>query len=224
MNDDQAVRLVQQKLKDLGLYSGLVDGAWGRGSQAGFDALVAGYLGADGGKYDIAWSAKVSPAFVARVKQMADQLGMPEGGADALMACMAFETGRTFSPSIQNGAGQNYFGLIQFGEAAAKDCGTTVSALVKMTAEDQLEYVYKFFKPYAGKLFNLGDIYMRILWPKAVGKPEDYVLWDSSTRQYAPNKGLDVDKNGNITKREAAGKVQDQLTLGLKPENRRKLA
>ncbi|MNZ97636.1 hypothetical protein D3C78_1168850 [compost metagenome] len=87
-----------------------------------------------------------------------------------------------------------------------------------MTAEEQLDYVYAFFKPYTGKLKTLSDIYMRILWPAAVGKPEDYVIFDQNVRPtaYVQNKGLDINKDGKVTKAECAAKVQEKYVRGQK--------
>lgn len=237
----ETIRSIQQQLKDAGFYTGIVDGAWGKLSRAALTACIAAGKGnsiVSEAKLDIAWSAKVSPAFCARVRQMAVDLKIPDlvinagngttqrvTGADMLMACMAFETGETFSPSIKNGAGAPYYGLIQFGKAAATDVGTTVEELVKMTAEQQLEYVYKYFKPLTGKLKTVSDLYMKILWPAAVGKPEDSVLWSQKDRPttYLQNKGLDVNKDAVITKAEAASKVTDKLIRGLQPQFRRPL-
>lgn len=224
---------LQRGMKAMGLYTGLIDGAWGplsHGSfmnarrlteaarkkavaEHGIDPIFLAYCNAT------AWSEKVSDEFIKIVKHIAAGLAMPNNGPDDLMACMAFETGETFSPSIKNGAGAPYYGLIQFGAAAAKDVGTTVGALVKLTAEEQLFYVQKFFQPYKGKLKNLGDVYMRILWPVAVGKPDDYVLWDAKTRPttYVQNKGLDINKDGKITKAECCAKVTQKLVAGLHP-------
>lgn len=231
---DATVRKIQQQLKDAGFYTGIVDGSWGTLSQTALTQCIAAGKGGNlVSQLDIAWSAKVSPAFVARVRQMAIDLKIPDEvingvtvtGADKLMACMAFESGETFSPSIKNGAGAPYYGLIQFGKAAATDCGTTVEALVKMTAEQQLEYVYLYFKPLTGKLRTVSDLYMKILWPVAVGKPESFVLWTQQNRPttYLQNKGLDVNKDLVITKAEAASKVTDKLTRGLQPQFRRPL-
>jgi len=202
-----AIREVQQQLKDAGFYTGVVDGAWGKLSRDALTACIAAGKGGSnmsGTKLDIAWSAKVSPAFCARVRQMAIDLKIPD---------------------LMNGAGAPYYGLIQFGKAAATDCGTTVEALVKMSAEQQLEYVYKYFKPLTGKLRTVSDLYMKILWPAAVGKAEDFVLWTQQDRPttYLQNKGLDVNKDGAITKAEAASKVTDKLTRGLQPQFRRAL-
>ncbi|QXO10132.1 hypothetical protein pEaSNUABM37_00171 [Erwinia phage pEa_SNUABM_37] len=236
-----AIREVQQQLKDAGFYTGIVDGAWGKLSREALTACIAAGKGGNivsETKLGIAWSAKVSPAFATRVCEIAELLKIPDSvigtgngstqrvtGADMLMACMAFETGETFSPSIKNGAGAPYYGLIQFGKAAATDVGTTVEALVKMTAEQQLEYVYLYFKPLTGKLKTVSDLYMKILWPAAVGKPEDFVLWTQKDRPttYLQNKGLDVNKDGWITKAEAASKVTDKLTRGLQAQFRRPL-
>lgn len=178
-----------------------------------------------GDSYDLAWSAKVTPEFCRKVEHMAQALLLPADGANNFMACMAFETGETFSPSIQNGAGAPYHGLIQFGADAAIDLKTTTDALRKMSAFDQLDYVYEFFRPYAGKLKTLSDIYMRILWPRAVGQPESYELWNKVSRPttYLQNRGLDIDKNGSITKAEAAQMVTAKLTRGMQPQFRRKL-
>ena len=138
-----------------------------------------------------------------------------------LMACIAWESGRTFSASVKNMAGSGAVGLIQFMPATAKGLGTSVEALASMTAEDQLNYVYRYFRPWKGKLRSLADVYMTILWPAAVGKPEGAVLWDRSNRPttYRQNAGLDVNRDGEITKAEAAAKVSGLLVEGLKPEN-----
>ena len=56
---------------------------------------------------------------------------------------------------------------------------------------------------------------MAILWPAAVGKPEAHVLFRAPTNTYKQNKGLDANKDGQVTKGEAAAKVQLQLNKGL---------
>ena len=222
-------------MKALGVYSGAIDGAWGQLSHgaflnarrmasansttppAGFTDLLFKYCKAH------AWSAKVSDEFITETKRIAKDLGMTFQGTDELLACMAFETGGTFSPTIQNGAGAPYYGIIQFGAAAAKDAGTTIAQLLKMTNVQQLQYVYNFFKPYKGKLKDLSDVYLRILYPVAVGKPLDYVLFSESGKgkAYAQNRGLDVNRDGKITKAEAAAKVMQKLVEGLHPNNLR---
>lgn len=218
-----AIATVQERLKKEGLYAGRIDGLWGTNSRNGL--ITAADRGQESeitvGCFDLPWSNNVSPAFVARVRKMAQDLAMPRDGAGWFMGGMAFESGGTFSPTIKNAAGAPYYGIIQFGEAAATDAGTTLNALLKMTAEQQLEYVYNFFKPYRGKLNNISDFYMRILWPKAVGQPEGYNLWNAGTKAYLQNKGLDINGDGIITKAEAGKKVRDKYVAGLEPSLRR---
>ncbi len=84
-----------------------------------------------------------------------------------------------------------------------------------MSAEDQLNYVYKYFRPFHGRLNNLGDVYMAILWPKGVGKSDDYVLFDRGVT-YRQNAGLDVNKDGKVTRGECLVKIKDKLAKGMR--------
>ncbi|HEV2123198.1 MAG TPA: lytic transglycosylase [Chloroflexota bacterium] len=166
----------------------------------------------------MAWGAKVSPTFRERVRWIANTLKLD---ANDLMTCMAWESGRTFSPSKKNLAGSGATGLIQFMPATARGLGTTTAQLAKMTAEDQLNFVYKYFRPWDGKLKNLSDTYMAILWPKAVGQPEHYVLWDKAKMPttFRQNAGLDLNKDGRVTKAECSAKLYAMKAEGLKPGN-----
>lgn len=163
----------------------------------------------------VAWGSKVSETFRKRVLWIADSLGT---NPDYLMACMAWESGETFRSDVKNMAGSGATGLIQFMPSTAKGLGTTTQALAEMTPEDQLQYVYAYFKPYAGKLANLGDVYMAILWPKAVQKPDHYVLFDKrkSPTAFRQNAGLDINSDGLVTRAECLVKVNEKLAKGLK--------
>jgi len=162
----------------------------------------------------IAWGARVSPAFKARVIQIAQHLGT---SPDYLMAAMAFESSETFSPAIRNAVGSGAVGLIQFMPATARALGTTTEALARMSAEQQLQFVQDYFEPQRGRLNNLEDVYMAILWPAAVGRPADTVLFASPSRAYQQNRGLDGDRDGRVTKVEAAAAVRAKLQKGLQP-------
>ncbi len=167
------------------------------------------------GRRKIAWGSKVSSVFRDRVWWIADTLKV---NPDYLMACMAWESAETFSPDIKNMAGSGATGLIQFMPSTAIGLGTTTTKLAAMSAEDQLNYVYKYFRPFNGRLNNLGDVYMAILWPKAVGKADSYVLWDKGSRPttYRQNAGLDVDRDGEITRAECLVKIREKLEKGSK--------
>lgn len=166
----------------------------------------------------IAWGAVVSQTFRDRIAWTAKELKI---SVDWLMAVIAFESNETFSPSIKNMAGSGAVGLIQFMPATAKGLGTDSNALARMTAEDQINYVYKYFKPYAGRLKSLDDVYMAVLWPAAIGKPDDYILWTKTNKPttYRQNAGLDLNKDEIITKSEAASQVRVKLVKGRQAGN-----
>jgi hypothetical protein len=159
----------------------------------------------------IAWGAKVSPEFKAKVIKICTNLAMDP---NFLMSAMAFESGESFSPSVKNPS-SSATGLIQFMATTATGLGTTTAKLAAMTAVDQLDYVEKYFTPYKGRLATIEDTYMVILWPKAVGEDNSYVLFSKPSNAYTQNAGLDADKDGDITKAEAAARVKAKLTKGL---------
>lgn len=225
---------LQSDMQALGFYEGDIDGDWGPRSQAAWDATVGAAKLRDDACLppdteiehkvsSIAWSIKVSQTFVDRVIWMASALKMPEEGPNWLMACMAWESNETFSPAVINMAGSGATGVIQFMPATAVGLGTTTKALSMMSAEDQLNYVYKYFLPYRGRLNNLGDVYMAILWPAGIGKADDWVLWSKEARPttFRQNAGLDVNKDGVITRAECIAKVKAKLDKGMLVQNRR---
>lgn len=163
----------------------------------------------------IAWGARVSETFRDRVWWIADTIEMDP---DDLMSCIAWESGRTFRPDIRNQAGSGATGLIQFMPATARALGTTTAALAAMTAEDQLNYVYQYFRPWRGKLRTLGDVYMTILWPKGVGKSDSYVVFGGGVA-YQQNAGLDIDKDGRVTRAECLAKLRALKSEGMRPAN-----
>ncbi|WP_432263980.1 hypothetical protein [Escherichia coli] len=159
----------------------------------------------------IAWGAKVSREFKLKVIEVCERL---EINPDYLMSCMAFETGETFSPSVRNPNG-SATGLIQFMANTARVLGTTINELAGMTSVEQMDYVEKYFKPYTGKIKTIEDVYMVIFCPRAVGKPNSYILYNEG-KSYNDNKGLDLNKDNAITKYEAGFKVREKLKLGMK--------
>lgn len=125
-----------------------------------------------------------------------------------LFACMSFETGGTFDPSLRNRIGAT--GLIQFIPSTARSLGTTTDALGALTRTQQMDWVLKYFQ--AGpisklKKVTIEDLYMAILWPVAVGKPLDYRLFEAGTKAYQQNP-LDIGNKGYVTKADAATKVK----------------
>ncbi|HBK92548.1 MAG TPA: lytic transglycosylase [Parvularcula sp.] len=166
----------------------------------------------------IAWGARVSQAFRDRVCWIADALGF---NPSWLMACIAFETGRTFSAAARNPA-SSATGLIQFMDATAKGLGTTTQALAAMTAEDQLRYVFRYLENIVkafGPIRSLADCYMAILWPKGIGRTPDDVIFAPGSTAYRVNKGLDLDRDGDVEIREAVSRIENILSEGCQPGN-----
>lgn len=164
----------------------------------------------------LAWGARVSALFRRLVTLIAQ-----EGGFDPsdLMAVIAFETGRTFSAKARNPI-SGATGLLQFIRSTAEGMGWTLDELSAMSDEEQLRLaVRKYLQPYYGRCRTLSDLYMAVLWPKAVGQPESFVLFSEGSAAYLQNKGLDVDRDGKITKAEATAYVEKQRKEGLRPEN-----
>jgi hypothetical protein len=134
------------------------------------------------------------------------------------MAVMAFETGGTFDPAKKNRRGSGATGLIQFMPNTAVGLGTTTDDLAKMTGIQQLNFVELYFKSTVRyrPLLSLSDVYMAVLWPSAIGKLESHVLFTKPSKAYDQNSGLDVNKDGVITKAEATAKVHKKLEKGMR--------
>jgi hypothetical protein len=174
------------------------------------DALGPYAVGVDAlGIPQIAWGAKVSAAFKGKLIEIAQNIDVDP---NFLISAMAFETGETFSPSIKNRNGAT--GLIQFLPDTAVELGTSTVDLAVMTAVDQMDYVEKYFNPYKNMLETIEDVYMAILWPAAIGKANSWVLFSKPSAQYDRNSGLDTNKDGAVTKEEAAAMVKAKLLKG----------
>ena len=186
-NLTEAVRLIQEIINDLG----------SQPKEADTNRTVV-------------WGTKVSPVFKDRLFWLCDELKI---NPDYLMACIAFESGETFRADIKNAAGSGATGLIQFMPSTALGLGTTTAKLAQMTPEDQLNYVYKYFRPYSGRLQTLEDTYMAILLPSQVGRPLESVLFSGGVA-YRQNSGLDANRDGKVTKAEASAKVREKLEKG----------
>jgi hypothetical protein len=129
---------------------------------------------------------------------------------NALLAVMDFESG--IDPTKENMAGSGATGLIQFMPKTAASLGTTTEQLAGMTRAQQMVYVEKYLDQFpAIQGGNIEDIYMAVLWPKAIGKDAGYPLFRQGTIAYKQNAGLDTNKDGTVTKFEAAAKVKQRF-------------
>lgn len=132
---------------------------------------------------------------------------------NSLMLTMYIETAGTYSPSIQNKLSKAT-GLIQFMPSTAKSLGTTIDALAKMTAIEQLDYVYKYLLPYKGKMKEFTDTYLAVFFPAAIGKPDNWVLETktlSANKIASWNPLYDLNKDGKIQKSEIIRKLMSYM-------------
>lgn len=157
---------------------------------------------------------KVPPAFAGKVKQIAARLGV---NPDHLMAIMWSESRLDLSARNPRGGA---VGLIQFMPATAEGLGTTAEKLLKMTGEEQLDYVELFFRPYAAHCRTFADLYLACFFPAAIGKPDGYVL---QTRRLPArviarqNPIFDTDGDDRITVGEFRAKLKSLIPDALHP-------
>lgn len=147
-------------------------------------------------------------AFLAKVQQVAAQLGIP---SDWLMVVFKIESNlnhRAVNP--YTGA----TGLIQFMPSTARSLGTSVEALQKMSNVEQLDYVYKYFAPYRGRLTSILDLYTVTFFPRALGKTDDYILQTDTLAAgtiAAQNRPYDLNKDNQITYGELKAAITKKL-------------
>ncbi len=135
-------------------------------------------------------------AFAAKVNSIAVKLGIDPNW---LMQVMHSESG--LNHRIVNPMG-GATGLIQFMPDTAKALGTTTDTLKAMSNVDQLDYVYKYFAPYTGKIKSFIDLYMVTFMPAFVGASPDTIIQTaqlpaSVIANYNP--GFDENKDGKLT-------------------------
>ena len=147
-----------------------------------------------------------SPQFVPVLVDMCERIGL---NPNALLAVMVKESG--ISPSIQNKY-THATGLIQFMPSTARDLGTRIQHLVKMSDVEQLKYVEAYFTKYSynKRIKNVGDHYLAVFWPAAIGKPADHILARVGEKAYEQNKGLDRDRNGLLQVKDVTGAAESK--------------
>lgn len=160
------------------------------------------------------YSSKISPQGKRALRTLQKTFSWNDDQLDYLIACMAFES--NLNPKAVNSVSKAV-GLIQFMPSICKAYGTTSEEMLARSFEEQIPYIIKHFLPYYKRTKTLSDMYMAILMPKYIGKPEDtpiFSILDTPT-QYRQNKGLDLNKNGVITKKEASSMVYSRYQKGL---------
>lgn len=120
---------------------------------------------------------------------------------DTLTNIIAFESGG--NPQAVNRA-SGASGLNQFMPGTARRLGTTHQQIRRMPFKQQLGLVDRYFQRFRGRIQTKPDAYMAVLYPAAIGKPNEYALFRRGTLAYSQNAGLDLNHDGVVTKAEAA--------------------
>jgi len=153
------------------------------------------------------------PNFDSKLKRVSDSLGIEKRH---LIAVMKAES--NMDPTAVN-KDTKATGLIQFMPKTARSLGTSVEELRTMSATDQLDYVYRYYRMIGVKPgMGAGDLYMATFMPAAVGKPDDFVLGVKNGKKslfglnqgliYAQNSTLDKDRDGLITVGDVKSRVE----------------
>jgi peptidoglycan hydrolase-like protein with peptidoglycan-binding domain len=113
------------------------------------------------------------PDFNSKLDKVANKLGIER---DTLFRIIKFETAGTFSPTSQDPNNVS-IGLIGFTGPTARALGTSKAELAKMTAVEQLDYVYRFYKMNGLRPgSDLGTVYMLTFMPAYAYSPDNTIL------------------------------------------------
>ena len=141
------------------------------------------------------------PEFSQKLNRVCSHLGVNRTDMELVMRK---ESG--INPKALNPTG-GATGLIQFMPKTAWGLGTTTGELRSMSGVDQLDYVKKYFEPYAKRLKNAGDLYMVTFYPYALNKSDNFIVgseksdgWARKVAQQNPGIANYSDKEGYITK------------------------
>jgi hypothetical protein len=135
--------------------------------------------------------------FEDKVRKVSQKLEVPP---EWLMAVMYSES--KFNAQVKNHRGSGATGLIQFMPNTAKDFDMTVDELRSMEPVQQLDYVYEYLnrvKNRYGHYQSLTDLYLAILYPKALSGDYCYTLYAQPSASYNQNSGLDENDDGRVT-------------------------
>lgn len=135
--------------------------------------------------------------FEEKVREVAEELNI---APEWLMAVMYSES--KFDASVMNHRGSGAVGLIQWMPTTAKELGVSIAELKELSHEGQLDYVYKYLDSVRKRYRNydsLTDLYLAILYPRALKGDYCYTLYSTPSKKYKQNVGLDENNDGRVT-------------------------
>lgn len=135
--------------------------------------------------------------FEEKVRDVGKALDVP---AEWLMAIMYSES--KFDASVSNFKGSGATGLIQWMPISAQEMDITLSQLKNLNHTEQLDYVYRYLQTVReryGDFDSLTELYLAVLFPKALDEDYCFALYAKPSRAYTQNSGLDENKDGRVT-------------------------
>lgn len=154
--------------------------------------------------------------FATKVIEIAARLGIQ---ANWLMIVFFIETAANvygrINHRIKNALGAT--GLLQFMPRTLMSMGLTSETICNMSNVQQLEVVYRYLAPYAGRMKSLTDCYLAVLFPVAMGKPDQFILQTSTLSAQVVarwNPLYDLNKDMQIT----VGEVKAKLKTFIPPD------
>lgn len=178
------------------------------------------YFSYDAQELKAKWSKtkpNLSEGFYNKVVEISKRIGCDPND---LMGLMYSES--TLNPAQGNGIGAT--GLIQFLPSTAKALGTTCADLKAMSPEQQLVYVEKCLqmnkrlaKIPDGQKIGRGTLYALIFLPARANRnvltQRGEVYYDGKNGKNG-NQGLDLNKDGYITKADLDARIQNKIREG----------
>lgn len=154
------------------------------------------------------------PAFLAKLAEISAKLKIVP---DWLMVVFKIEatdprTGLISHRAVNPVSGAT--GYIQFMPATATGLGTSTFALRNMTNVQQLDYVYKYFAPYAGRINSITDLYTITFFPRALGQADGYILQTATLKAgtiAAQNRAYDLNRDNQITLKELKDSINARI-------------
>lgn len=146
---------------------------------------------------------KEKAPFEAGVKKLAAKLEIPP---EWLMAVMYMES--RFNPAVANHRGSGAVGLIQFMVPTVREMNMRMNKklymqdIQNMSGVEQLELVENYLQTVRkrrGEFNSLRDLYLAILYPKAINRDLTYKLFSKPSKRYTQNSGLDMNKDGIVS-------------------------
>lgn len=141
--------------------------------------------------------------FEQKVRQVSNSLDIPP---EWLMAVMYSES--KINPAAVNHRGSGATGLIQFMVPTVKELNVRLgtkyymSDIRSMAGYEQMDLVHAYLQQVReryGEYDSLTELYLAILFPKALDQEACYVMYAKPSKTYQMNRGLDEDKDGRVT-------------------------